>query len=185
MFPRYYTIVIIIAILIVVVFASSCKSSPAANARNDHIVIASILPLAGFAEKVGGGKIDVFEMVPPGASPHTYEPTPGQLEKLSNAGIYLSVGSGIEFEIAWLDKITAINDKMMLVDCSKGIELIETSGSLNDQNSDHDDEGVYNGIEDDHNRSATDPHIWLWLKIFISVSQNCILKMRVFFMIIR
>jgi len=160
MFPRY-TIVIIIAILIVVVFASSCKSSPAANARNDHIVIASILPLAGFAEKVGGGKIDVFEMVPPGASPHTYEPTPGQLEKLSNAGIYLSVGSGIEFEIAWLDKITAINDKMMLVDCSKGIELIETSGSLNDQNSDHDDEGVYNGIEDDHNRSATDPHIWL------------------------
>ena len=98
MFPRY-TIIIIIAILIAVVFASSCKSSPAMNARDDHIVIASILPLAGFAEKVGGGKIDVFEMVPPGASPHTYEPTPGQLEKLSNAGIYLSVGSGIEFEI--------------------------------------------------------------------------------------
>ena len=160
MFP-HYTIIIIIVILIVVVFASSCKSSPGANARNDHTVIASILPLAGFAEKVGGGKIDVFEMVPPGANPHTYEPTPGQLEKLSNAGIYLSVGSGIEFEIAWLDKITAINDKMMLVDCSKGIELIKTSGSLNDQNSDHDDEGVYNGTEDDHNRDGTDPHIWL------------------------
>ncbi|MCJ7473149.1 MAG: metal ABC transporter substrate-binding protein, partial [Actinobacteria bacterium] len=75
---RHYTIIIIIAIVIMVVFTSNCKSSPAVNAQNDHIVIASILPLAGFAEKVGGPKIDVFEMVPPGASPHTYEPTPGQ-----------------------------------------------------------------------------------------------------------
>ena len=158
MFPRY-TMIIIITILITVVFASNCKSSTAVNARDDHIVIASILPLAGFAEEVGGGKIDVFEMVPPGASPHTYEPTPGQLEKVSNAGIYLSVGSGIEFEIVWLDKIIAINDKMMLVDCSEGIELIEASGSLKDQNSDHDDEGVYN--ENEHNRSGADPHIWL------------------------
>ncbi len=158
---RHYTIIIIIAIVIMVVFISNCKSSPAVNAQNDHIVIASVLPLAGFAEKVGGPKIDVFEMVPPGASPHTYEPTPGQLEKVSNAGIYLSVGSGIEFEIVWLDKIIAINDKMMLVDCSKGIELIEASGSLNDQNSDHDDEGVYNGTRDDHNRRGTDPHVWL------------------------
>lgn len=157
----HYTIIIITTIVITVVFSCSCKSSPATNAQNDHIVIASILPLAGFAEKVGGGKIDVFEMVPPGASPHTYEPTPGQLEKVSNAGIYLSVGSGIEFEIAWLDKITAINDKMMLIDCSKGIELIEASGNLNDQNSDHDDEGVYNGSEDDPDRTGTDPHIWL------------------------
>jgi len=151
-------VIIIITIVITVVFACNCKSSPAADAWNDHIAIASILPLAGFVEKVGGAEIDVFEMVPPGASPHTYEPTPAQLEKVSNADIYLSVGSGIEFEIAWLDKIIAINDKMMLVDCSKGIELIEASGeSLNDQDS----EGPYDVIEDDHNRSAADPHIWL------------------------
>ena len=156
-----YTIIIIIAIVITAVLSSNCRFSTAENVQDDHIVIASILPLAGFAEKVGGGKINVFEMVPPGASPHTYEPTPGQLEKVSNAGIYLSVGSGIEFELVWLDKIVAINDEMMLVDCSKGIELIEAFGTLNYQNSDHDDKGVYNEIEDDHNGSGADPHIWL------------------------
>ena len=156
-----YTIIIIIAIVITAVLSSNCRFSTAENVQDDHIVIASILPLAGFAEKVGGGKINVFEMVPPGASPHTYEPTPGQLEKVSNAGIYLSVGSGIEFELVWLDKIVAINDEMMLVDCSKGIELIEAFGTFNDQNSDHDDKGVYNEIEDDHNGSGADPHIWL------------------------
>ena len=156
-----YTIIIIIAIVITAVLSSNCRFSTAENVQDDHIVIASILPLAGFAEKVGGGKINVFEMVPPGASPHTYEPTPGQLEKVSNAGIYLSVGSGIEFELVWLDKIVAINDEMMLVDCSRGIELIEAFGTFNDQNSDHDDKGVYNEIEDDHNGSGADPHIWL------------------------
>jgi zinc transport system substrate-binding protein len=160
MFP-HHTLIIFIIIAIMTIFTCNCKSSPITDVHGDHIVIASILPLSGFAEKVGGKKIKVFEMVPPGASPHTYEPTPGQLEKVSKAGIYLSVGSGIEFEITWLDKIMTLNDEMILVDCSKGIELIGAIGNPNDQNSDHDDEEVYNEIEDDHNMGGIDPHIWL------------------------
>ncbi len=151
--------------MIIVVFAGNCTVSPSTITQDGHIIVASILPIVEFASKVGGGKIDVFEMIPPGASPHTYEPTPGQLEKVSKARMYLAVGSGIEFEIVWLDKIIAINDNMILVDCSEGIELIEIP--QNQETKSGDDNGkaggqvVYNEIEDDHERSGKDPHIWL------------------------
>ena len=46
--------------------------------------------------------------MPPGVSPHTFEPTPEQLEKVSLADMYLSIGSGIEFEAVWLDKIIVV-----------------------------------------------------------------------------
>ena len=35
------------------------------------------------------------------------------------------IGSGIEFEIRYMDKIKDLNKKMLIVDSSKGIELIE------------------------------------------------------------
>lgn len=88
-------------------------------------VVVSILPQAEFVERVGGDKVRVTVMVPPGASPHTYEPRPSQLKEVSKARMYAKVGSGIEFELAWMDKIISLNKKMLIVDCSKGIKFIE------------------------------------------------------------
>ncbi len=106
-------------------------------------VIVSILPLAGFAENVGRDLIDVTVMVPPGASPHTYEPTPGQLQGVSDAAIYAKVGSGVEFELAWMGRIAGMNRNMTIVDCSKGISLI-----------------------------GNDPHIWLSVKNVAVMVEN-------------
>jgi len=88
-------------------------------------VVVSIPPQAEFVERTGGNKVQVTVMVPPGASPHTYEPIPSQLKEVSKAKIYAKVGSGVEFELAWMDKIISVNKEMLVVDCSKGIELIE------------------------------------------------------------
>ena len=65
-------------------------------------------------------------MVPAGASPHTYEPTPGQLRALADTPLYLAVGSGIEFEDAWMESLTAVNPGMQVVDTSAGITLLYT-----------------------------------------------------------
>lgn len=117
--------------------------------NNEKIgVVVTIPPLAEFVEKIGGDKVDVTIMVPPGASPHTYEPTPFQLKKLSKAKMYVKVGSGIEFELAWMDKIASINKKMLIVDCSKGIEFIKH----------------VNNHGKDHTSQKIDPHIWLSIK---------------------
>jgi zinc transport system substrate-binding protein len=54
--------------------------------------------------------------------------------------MYAKVGSGIEFELSYMDKIEAVNKNMLVVDCSEGIELI---GSV------------------DPDEPGDDPHIWL------------------------
>ena len=87
-------------------------------------VVVTILPQAEFVEKVGGDKVEVTVMVQPGASPHSYEPTPSQMVEVSKAKMYAKVGSGVEFELAWMDRIIEQNKAMLVVDCSQGITTV-------------------------------------------------------------
>ena len=91
-------------------------------------------------------------MVPPGASPHTYKLTPSQLAVLAKAKMYAKVGSGIEFELVWVDKLAAVNKQMLVVDGSRGIQLLETVG-----------EGTYGSEEYARGESGgmMNPHVWL------------------------
>jgi zinc transport system substrate-binding protein len=113
-------------------------------------VIVTIVPQAEFVEKIGADKVSVVILVPPGASPHTYEPTPSQMQKVAKAKIYAKVGSGIEFELAWIDKIIATNPDMIIIDCSKSIELIGITSQYNEHE-----------LEMYENQNfGRDPHIW-------------------------
>ena len=87
-------------------------------------VVVSILPLADFVQNIGGDRVKVTVMVPPGAGPHTYEPTPSQLRDVSRADVYVKVGSGVEFELVWMDKLIKTNPSIFIIDCSKGITKI-------------------------------------------------------------
>ncbi|MDD5590840.1 MAG: zinc ABC transporter substrate-binding protein [Dehalococcoidales bacterium] len=109
-------------------------------------VVVTVLPQAEFVERIGGEKVDVTVMVPPGASPHTHEPTPGQMEKLARARMYAKVGSGVEFELSWMDRLSAANQDMLVVDCSQGVQLQETAAE-------------HEGGEHEH--GGMDPHIWM------------------------
>jgi zinc transport system substrate-binding protein len=101
----------------------SCEEK---NSRQEKIgVVVSVLPLADFVEHIGKDRIEVTVMVPPGASPHSYEPRPDQLKQVSRAKMFVKAGSGVEFELAWMDKIGQINRDMMVLSGSEGIELIE------------------------------------------------------------
>ncbi len=83
-------------------------------------VAVSIPPQAEFARRVGGDRVSVLVMVPPGANPHTYEPAPKQLVELSEAALYIKVGSAIEFELTWLDRIVSMNREMLIMDAFSG-----------------------------------------------------------------
>jgi zinc transport system substrate-binding protein len=62
----------------------------AAHALETKIkVVASINPLADFVRQVGGSKVEVVLLLPPGASPHTYEPTPKVIREISQSRIFL------------------------------------------------------------------------------------------------
>jgi zinc transport system substrate-binding protein len=123
------------------------------NSRSDHpgkpVIGVSILPEQYFIERIAGDLAEVLVMIPPGASPATYEPTIGQLGKLSSASAYLRIGY-VEFEMSWMEKITAANPDMRIADLSRGIPMIHGNGSEN-----HEHPG--------HSHSGVDPHIWMSL----------------------
>jgi len=134
---RRASIIIVTAMLAVTL--AGCAQYAAAPPGGKTIVAVTILPQQEFVASVGGDRVDITVMIPPGASPHTYEVTPAQMVKLSNAKAYFKVGSPIEFELTWLDKLIAQNKDILVVDCSKGIDLIES---------------------DDPDEPGADPHIW-------------------------
>ena len=107
-------------------YLSLINSSP--HSSNGKIgVVVSIGPEVEWANAVGGDKVNVTLMVPASADPHTYEPLPSQLTQVSNAKMYVEIGSPLEFETNYMDKIKATNPNMLIVNASKGIQLIPNS----------------------------------------------------------
>ncbi len=145
--------VVLVSLLVLVLTASAISCGQKGEASEKVGVVVSILPLADFVGNVGGERIEVTVMVPPGASPHTYEPTPSQVAALARAKMYAKVGSGIEFELVWMDKLVAMNEEMLVVDCSRGVQLLEMVREDTR-------EGKEAERESDH-RGVMDPHIWL------------------------
>jgi zinc transport system substrate-binding protein len=119
-----------IALLTIAVCITAVLSIQACNdtetADDNLLVIAvSIAPLGDFVQNVGGDSVEVVVMVPPSYSPHTYEPTPSQMAKISEADVYVKAGSGVEFEEAWMDDLIAQNPDMYVIDCSTDIAIID------------------------------------------------------------
>jgi len=118
--------------IICALISHSCGPAEKKSLDDRLQVVVSILPQVEFAEKVGGDRIEVSCMIPPGAEPHEYEPKPSQLTGLSSAHLYIQVGSGISFEQVWMERMQSINAAMPVIDCAAGIEPV-----------------------------AGDPHVWL------------------------
>lgn len=137
----YIRILIALILLSLISLFSAC-STPEPGGL---LVAVTILPQQEFVEKICGGQsLEIMTLIPPGASPETYELKPAQMQKLSGAGIYFALGSGLQFENNWLDKISHLNPNMKIVDCSKGIEIMTGSA--------HSHEAA------EHN--GRDPHVW-------------------------
>jgi zinc transport system substrate-binding protein len=143
--------------VLLVIFAAGCARTD--NDSGRLRVVATLGPVGEFVRAVGGERVEVTVMVSPGASPHTYEPRPSQLVDVSRASLYAKVGSGVEFELVWMDRLLAMNAGMRVIDCSRGVEIIGRDGDADFDTGDGDHEE--DGGEDAHAHGSVDPHIWL------------------------
>jgi zinc transport system substrate-binding protein len=135
---------------------SSC--GPGTENSGKPVVSVSILPQRYFIDRIAGDLVDVNVMIPPGASPATYEPTVSQLSKLSRSPLYMRIGY-VGFELSWMDKISSVNPEMKIVDLSQGIELLSEGDAGEPANGEHTHEG-------------TDPHVWMSLVNAKIIAQN-------------
>jgi zinc transport system substrate-binding protein len=105
---------------------TACAAPQAAEQSVSEDVIrvwVSIVPQEYFVERIGGDKVQVEVMVPPGFNPAIYEPKPTQIEGLADADMYVQIR--VPFEEAWLTRILTANEDVLLVDQSQGIDRIE------------------------------------------------------------
>ena len=70
----------------------ACSAPPEPSAVAKIQVAVSVPPQAYLVERIGGDRVEVRVMIPPGTSPAVYEPSPRQLVALSRARLYVKVG---------------------------------------------------------------------------------------------
>jgi zinc transport system substrate-binding protein len=140
------------------------------NKPSRKVITVSILPQKYFVERITGDKYEINVLLPPGVSPHTFEPSPRSLVDLSGSSVYFTIGH-LEFEKAWLDKFRSVNKSMVINDTSAGVDMIslnvEEHGEDNEEHDGHNDEAENEEHADDHEdhdehlHTGIDPHIWM------------------------
>jgi zinc transport system substrate-binding protein len=158
---NFYIIFLILVLITVNLFFAGCQTQKEAINEDKINVIVSILPQVTFVEKVGGNLVNVRELIPPGGSPATYEPKPGDLIAIESADIYFRIGH-IQFEKSHINKFNNLNPSLKIIDTSQTTNLRYFSDS---EEHSHDDENedahnLNEEFHDDDDRDI-DPHVWL------------------------
>jgi zinc transport system substrate-binding protein len=108
-----------------------------------QVRVAATTPiLADQVRAVGGDRVRVATVVPPGADPHTFEPTPALAKALSQTQLLFANGLGLE---PFLPKM-----KTLLPKGARVVLLAEGRRGL-----------ICGGDEDGHAHGPCDPHLWL------------------------
>ena len=112
-------------------------------------VMASFYPLQFVAEQVGGDRVTVRSLTPPGAEPHDVELSPAQVSRIDQADLVVYL-SGFQ---AAVDDAVAQTSPAHVVDAANDTTLMTPAEEHGHE------EGADEGDEHDH--GALDPHFWL------------------------
>jgi zinc transport system substrate-binding protein len=141
-------LLLIVILTAAVVAISGCND----NESSDKLKVAvSIEPLADFSRQIGGDKVEVQCVVPASAGcGHTFEPTPGTMEFLSEAKVFIQNGLGLESWASDVLKRVARPDVISVVAASAVPEELLMPSQDSEQRA-----NAGPGVE------INDPHVWL------------------------
>lgn len=104
------------------------------------VVAASVGPVAWLGCQLAGPPCRSIALIPPGASAHSWEPKPSDLQALQGAAIYLR--TGLAFEEAWTPRIQSTIPGLRVLDLRGGLSLLEKAEPH------------------PHHSEEADPHVW-------------------------
>ena len=126
------------SVVVLGLLAAGC----AAPASSLPEVAATIPPLADIVREVAGNSARVIRILPAGASPHTFEPTPGLARELARAGTIFAIGHGLD---DWVVTLAAASGVSRVVRVDAGVRLRSVAHRETSSGGDE----------------VVDPHYWL------------------------
>lgn len=146
---------LIASILLGILILPACL--PVTSPTNQEIheiplnVVATTSIVGDIVMRVGGDLVNVTVLLPTGSDPHSYQPTPQDVVKISRATLIFANGAGLEEFLQNLIESAGASER--LVNVSEGIEL-------KDFGAHEDKEEQKNGTEV-HSQEDGDPHTWV------------------------
>jgi zinc transport system substrate-binding protein len=134
---------------VLAVLSTSCQSKKSTpDERGKLNVVTTLFPLYDFSKSIGGDRVNVSLLLPPGVEAHSFEPGPSDISRIQNADIFIFMGPLME---PWVEQLLHGVDtsKVIIVDASTGIHTMDG----------HHDEEEKEGHG--HGAHVADPHIWL------------------------
>jgi len=159
------TILSILGLMLLLFTACHQTGSNPQSTDNKIRVLVSILPQKYFVEQIAGEKAEVSVLIPPGSNPHVYDPSPRQMEEISQAEIYFTIGY-LGFEQALKPSLQNNYPGLKIVNQSMGIRILSQEGAA----CEHEDHQA--------DQTGIDPHTWLSPKNALKISETT-LKMLV------
>lgn len=128
----------------------------------DSIPVAvSVPPAAWLAERIGSERVAVTALLPPGRSPHTWEPSPRELAALGRARLVVVVGHpALPFEERLLAAARR-GGEPRVVAMTEGIALLPGAEGESHGGAAEEGAGHRHGEDGHADLSDTDPHVWL------------------------
>ena len=171
----FLTVLMLIFSIITVIIINFTNSNSKQSEKIE--IIATLFPQYDFAKQIGGDKVNVTLLLPPGNESHTYEPTPQDMININNSNLFIYTGKemepwaenlidGVKNNINVLDLSTTVNlinvEEFENEYCGEDCELEHEHEKKNQHNDDHEQNHIneHENENENHNHSY-DPHIWL------------------------
>lgn len=156
---------------------AACGSNTDSSTSDDKKteIYTSTFATAAIAREIGGNQVNVKMIVPPGADPHSYEPTSKQLTEIAKGDLFLLTGTTLEPYSKKIQESLKGTD-VRFVETSKDVTLLKSDATLHAHEEEghtedehvreeagHDDHATdeHAHEEEEHDHGKYDPHVWL------------------------
>ena len=157
------------ALLLSITGLSGCASAKLPEQDDGRLqIVTTIFPPYDFARAIGGDKVNVTMLLSPGEEVHSYEPTPLDIRKIRQCGLFLYVGGEND---VWVERIldNMGEDRpqaLRLVDLTDILEeeivegMMEERGGHDHEGHDHEghDHEDHDHEDYDHEEAETHDH---------------------------
>lgn len=160
---KRYISISLVALMLLFGITGCGDDEASTDSKDDKInVVATNFPAYDFMKEIGGDKINLTMLIPPGTETHSYEPSPKDIKAVESSDIFAYTGGESD---VWVDEIVESFDSkeinsVKMMDLTDVVTEEITPGMEEDEH-EHEHEDEHEGeAEDEEHEEEYDEHVW-------------------------